>query len=99
VLCTKTRDEWSALLEGSDACFAPVLAMDEAHRHPHAAARHAFVEIDGVAQPAPAPRFDRSVPDTPRAPPEIGAHTREVLAQAGYSADEIAALLVSGVAR
>jgi alpha-methylacyl-CoA racemase len=99
VMRTKTRDEWSALLEGSDACFAPVLAIDEAPRHPHATARRAFVEIDGVAQPAPAPRFDRSVPETPRAAPEIGAHTQEVLAQAGYGADEIAALLASGVAR
>ena len=99
VMRTKSRDEWSALLEGSDACFAPVLSIDEAPRHAHAAARHAFVEIDGVAQPAPAPRFDRSVPATPRAAPEIGAHTQAVLAQAGYSADEIAALLASGVAR
>jgi alpha-methylacyl-CoA racemase len=95
----KTRDEWCAVLEGSDACFAPVLAIDEAPQHAHAAARHAFVEIDGVAQPAPAPRFGRSVPDTPRAAPEIGAHTREVLAQAGYGADEIDALFASGVAR
>jgi alpha-methylacyl-CoA racemase len=99
VMRTKTRDEWCALLEGSDACFAPVLAIDEAPRHAHAAARAAFIDIDGVAQPAPAPRFDRSVPETPRAAPEIGAHTQEVLAQAGYSADEIAALRASGVAR
>jgi len=95
----KTRDEWCALLEGSDACFAPVLAIDEAHLHPHAVARQAFVDVDGLAQPAPAPRFDRSVPGAPRAAPEIGAHTREVLAEAGLAAEEIDALLAAGVAR
>ena len=57
---TRTRDEWCCLLEGSDACFAPVLSMDEAPRHPHNRARHAFIELDGVAQPAPAPRFSRT---------------------------------------
>ena len=57
---TKTRGEWSALLEGTDACFAPVLTLSEAPAHPHLAARGAFVEIDGVVQPAPAPRFSRT---------------------------------------
>ena len=65
---TRTRDEWCAVLEGSDACFAPVLTMEEAARHPHMQARRTYVEIDGVVQPAPAPRFSRSVPETP-APP------------------------------
>ncbi|MBB5373353.1 CaiB/BaiF CoA transferase family protein [Acidocella aromatica] len=62
---TRPRDEWCALFEGSDACVAPVLSLDEAPRHPHNQARGAFVEIDGVIQPAPAPRFSRSVPPTP----------------------------------
>jgi alpha-methylacyl-CoA racemase len=57
---TKTRAEWSALLEGTDACFAPVLPLSEAARHPHNEARAAFVEVDGVRQPAPAPRFSRT---------------------------------------
>jgi alpha-methylacyl-CoA racemase len=95
----KTRDEWSALLEGSDACFAPVLALEEAARHPHAQARAAFIELDGVTQPAPAPRFDRSVPEAPRPAPEIGADTDAVLQRADYGADEIATLRTAGVVR
>lgn len=62
---TRTRREWCALLEGTDACFAPVLSWDEAPEHPHLRARGTFVEVDGVVQPAPAPRFSR----TPLAPP------------------------------
>lgn len=95
----KTRDEWCALLEGTDVCFAPVLAIEEAHLHAHAVARHAFVDVDGLAQPAPAPRFDRSMPGDPRAAPEIGAHTREVLVEAGLSAAEIGRLMADGAAR
>ncbi|MGE4239427.1 CaiB/BaiF CoA transferase family protein [Ramlibacter sp.] len=66
---TRTRDEWCALLEGSDACFAPVLDFDEAPQHPHNRARSTFVTLDGVVQPAPAPRFSR----TPAAHPRAGA--------------------------
>jgi alpha-methylacyl-CoA racemase len=62
----KTRDEWAALLEGTDACVAPVLALDEAPAHPHLRARGTYVESGGVAQPAPAPRFSRT-PGTVRA--------------------------------
>jgi crotonobetainyl-CoA:carnitine CoA-transferase CaiB-like acyl-CoA transferase len=74
----KTRDEWCALLEGSDACFAPVLDCDEAPRHPHLQARRTFVEVDGVVQPAPAPRFSRSTlatptPGEPATPDNAGA--------------------------
>lgn len=71
VFRTRTRDEWCALLEGSDACFAPVLDWDEAPAHPHNAARGTFVEVDGVVQPAPAPRFSRS------APPALSGEPRE----------------------
>ena len=76
---TRTRDEWCALLEGTDACFAPVLDWDEAPRHPHNLARETFVRLDGVVQPAPAPRFDR----TPAAPPRstVTASTDSVLAR------------------
>ena len=95
---SKTRDQWTALLEGTDVCFGPVLTMDEAPHHPHAVARGAFIEVDGVVQPAPAPRFSRSQPVPPRAPVHAGAHTDEVLAQAGFSAAEIAQLRASGAA-
>ena len=99
ILRGKTRDEWCALLEGSDACFAPVLSIAEAPTHAHARARGGFIEIDGVVQPAPAPRFDRSKADAPHAAPAAGAHTDEVLAEAGFTADEIAALHAAGAAR
>jgi alpha-methylacyl-CoA racemase len=69
----RTRDEWCALFEGSDACFAPVLDWDEAPRHPHNVARNSFVTIDGVVQPAPAPRFGRTTAPTPRSRSEIPA--------------------------
>ena len=95
----RTRDAWSALLEGSDACFAPVLSIEEAPRHAHAQARRAFVEVDGVVQPGPAPRFDRSTPEPVRPAPPTGTHTDEVLAEAGFSADEIAALHAAGAAK
>ena len=64
---TRTRDEWTALLEGTDTCFAPVLDFDEATRHPHMKARETYVEVAGELQPAPAPRFSRSTPPTPAA--------------------------------
>lgn len=65
---SRSRDEWCALLEGTDVCFAPVLTLEEAPRHAHMKARNVFIDIDGVAQPAPAPRFSRSVPEQPSPP-------------------------------
>lgn len=93
----KTRDEWCRLMEGSDACFAPVLNFDEAPEHAHAVARRSFVELDGVVQPAPAPRFSRSGEVAPRAAPQVGEHGREVLAEAGYASAAIDALVAQGV--
>jgi alpha-methylacyl-CoA racemase len=98
IISGHARDHWCALLEGSDACFAPVLNLAEAADHPHARERAAFIDIVGVRQPAPAPRFSRSAPSTPTAGPEAGAHTEAVLAEAGFSAAEIAALLAEGSA-
>lgn len=78
---TRSRDEWCALFEGSDACVAPVLSMDEAPEHPHNVARGTFVEIDGRVQPAPAPRFSRDVPARPRSAPRLGEGGAEALAE------------------
>ena len=99
LLKTRTRDDWCARLEGSDACFTPVLDFDEAPRHRHAQARAAFVEVEGGVQPAPAPRFARSAPEAPRPAPHVGEHTRALLAEAGLAEPAIAALLDSGAAR
>ena len=95
----KTRDEWCHILEGSDACFAPVLTLKEAPAHAHAAARGGFIEVGGVTQAAPAPRFSRSTPEAPRPAVEPGANTDAVLAEAGFGAEEIAALRAADVAR
>lgn len=94
----RTRDEWCALLEGTDACFAPVLTIAEAPQHAHAQSRGAFITIDGVVQPAPAPRFDRSTTEEPRPAPQVGQHTEEVLAEAGFTRSEIDALRAPGPA-
>jgi alpha-methylacyl-CoA racemase len=92
----KTRDEWCTLLEGTDACFAPVLSIAEAPHHAHAQSRGGFISIDGVVQPAPAPRFDRSTTGMPRPAPQVGQHTEEVLAEAGFTRSEIDALRALG---
>ena len=90
----RTRDEWCALLEGSDACFAPVLSLAEAPTHPHNAARGAFVELDGVVQPAPAPRFSQTAVTAPEPPKE---DANALLAERGYPPERIAALRAAGV--
>jgi alpha-methylacyl-CoA racemase len=96
VFRSKTRDEWCALMEGSDVCFAPVLSIPEAIVHPHNQARGTFVEVDGVVQPAPAPRFSRSRPEKPSLPDLPGVNTEVAMANWGFSAHEIAALRRSG---
>lgn len=93
---TRTRDEWAALLSGSDACVAPVLDWAEAPEHPHLAARKVFVAPDGVPQPAPAPRFSATPTSVRRPPPQAGEHTDEVLAEAGLDTARIAALRAAG---
>jgi len=97
VFRTRTRDEWCSLLEGSDVCFAPVLTVDEAAKHPHNRARETFTEVGGVLQHAPAPRFDRTPAAAPQPPPLAGSHSRTVLSDAGYADSEIDALLRDGV--
>ncbi|MCX7902416.1 MAG: CoA transferase [Burkholderiaceae bacterium] len=94
---SRTRAQWCELLEGSDACFAPVLSMAEAPRHPHNAARGTFIEMNGYPQPAPAPRFSRTPAGMPKPAPQVGAHTEEVLREAGFEQTQIAALRAAGV--
>lgn len=89
---TKTRDEWCAIMEGSDVCFAPVLSMAEAPEHPHNRARGTFVEVDGAVQPRPAPRFSRTPNEVARPPAVPGQHTDEALADWGFPPEEIAKL-------
>jgi alpha-methylacyl-CoA racemase len=93
---TKTRDEWDVILRGTDACYAPVLTMSEATNDPHMQARRTIVERDGVAQPAPAPRFSRTEPTIERSAPWPGQHTDDALASWGFSGDEITKLRESG---
>ena len=76
---TKTRDEWVAIFEGTDACVTGIPDIEEAPKHPHNVSRGVFIEVEGVPQPAPAPRFSRSKPGIPTPAPEIGAHTSEIL--------------------
>lgn len=92
----KTREEWTELLEGTDVCFAPVLSMAEAPEHPHAKARQAFVNVDGITQPAPAPRFSRTPGGIKNPPPLPGEHTRARLKDWGFDAERIEQLLADG---
>ncbi len=97
VFRSKTRDEWCSIMEGTDVCFAPVLRMSEAAQHPHNVARGTFVELDGVVQPAPAPRFSRTPGAVQRPPAHAGQHTDEVLSEwLGADADEVAKLRAAG---
>jgi alpha-methylacyl-CoA racemase len=89
---TKTRDEWCALMEGSDVCFAPVLTIPEAYRHPHNIARRTFVDVAGVTQPGPSPRFSRTPGEIKRPPPHPGQHTAEALADWGIASEDVAKL-------
>lgn len=96
-LSTRTRDEWAREFEHGDACVAPVLSLREAPAHPHAQARAAFVEVAGVTQAAPAPRFSRSAAAAPRATRSAGSDGEAVLLEAGFTAAEVQALRTSGV--
>jgi alpha-methylacyl-CoA racemase len=95
----RSRDEWCQVMEGTDVCFAPVLALDEAPDHPHMAARGTFTEVAGVRQPAPAPRFSRTSPAISRPPSHPGQHTDEVLAEWGFTPDEVGGLRAAGAVR
>jgi alpha-methylacyl-CoA racemase len=96
---SKTRAEWREILEGSDACFAPVLTMSEAIEHPHVRARDTIVDYEGIEQPAPAPRFSRTHPEIARPAAKPGEHTDEALVDWGFEIDEIAKLRAAGAIR
>jgi alpha-methylacyl-CoA racemase len=96
VFKARTQAEWCAVFEGSDACVAPVLSIVAAQAHPHNVERGAFVAVDGVSQPAPAPRFSRSTPSVRSAPDQPGASTDAALSAWGFSESEISALRAQG---
>jgi crotonobetainyl-CoA:carnitine CoA-transferase CaiB-like acyl-CoA transferase len=91
----KTRQQWCDLLEGTDVCFGPVLNFSEAPQHPHNVARGTFLDIDGVVQPAPAPKFSRSEPAA-GVPPQAGEHSDEILQALGLDPAAIAQLREAG---
>lgn len=93
----RTRDEWERILDSPGCCATPVLSLNEAPRHPHAVARRAFIEVDGVTQPAPAPRFSRSRPAAPSSPALPGDHTHALLREMGLDTEAITELVDSGV--
>lgn len=96
VFKAKTRDEWCEVMEGSDVCFAPVLGLEDAPKHPHNVARGSFIDVAGVTQHAPTPRFSRTPSGTPQAMQAPGTHTRETLLSFGFAASEVDALLEQG---
>jgi alpha-methylacyl-CoA racemase len=96
VIATKTQSEWCALMEATDVCFAPVLDLDEAPKHAHNVARQTFVELAGVTQPAPAPRFSKTPGAIQGPPPAIGAHDQEALRDWGFSEADVSVLKANG---
>ena len=93
VIATRSRDEWATHFARTDACVAPVLDLDEAPVHPHNIARHTFLDLDGVFQPAPAPRYSETLLDRPLAPRREGADGADILGELGYDAGEIVDIL------
>jgi alpha-methylacyl-CoA racemase len=94
---SRSRADWEQVFAGTDACVSAVLSMAEAPSHPHAIARQAFVDVGGIVQPAPAPRFGRSAAGTPAPPPRPGADTDALLAGLGLSPAQVADLRDKGV--
>jgi alpha-methylacyl-CoA racemase len=99
VFARKSRAEWCEIMEGTDVCFAPVLTMGEAAEHPHNVERNTFIDLAGTTQPAPAPRFSRTVPEVSMPPAFAGAHTRDVFGEWGVSADIIESWESSGAVK
>ncbi len=99
VFASKSRDEWCEVMEHTDVCFAPVLTMSEAAEHPHNVERETFIEVGGVVQPAPAPRFSRTENEIASTPAWPGQHTRDVLTAWGVAPERVEALIESGAVR
>lgn len=99
LFATKTRDEWCAIMEMTDVCFAPVLSLEEAPHHPHNVARGTFINVGGAIQPAPAPRYSETVVDVPKPSPRVGADSDAILTDIGFDAERIAAVRASGAVR
>jgi alpha-methylacyl-CoA racemase len=97
VFATKSQAQWCQIMEGTDVCFAPVLTMSEAAKHPHNVARQTFIEVDGVVQPAPAPRFSRTEATVSHGPVAAGENTREVLQSWGV--ENVDNLITRGVVK
>ena len=93
VLATRSRDDWARHFAGTDACVAPVLDLEEAPVHPHNIARRTFLDLDGVFQPAPAPRYSETTLDRPDPPRREGQDGAAILEELGYGADEIGRIL------
>jgi alpha-methylacyl-CoA racemase len=89
IIKSRSRDEWDEVMLGSDVCYAPVLDLSEAPEHPHNVARGSFVEVDGVVQPGPAPKFSRTPGEVQMPPPAPGQHTLEVLTDWGFSSEDV----------
>ena len=96
VFRTRTRDEWTAVFDGTDACVAPVLSPWEAPRHPHNAARGTYVDVGGVVQPGPAPRFSRTPSAVSKPPSHPGADTLVGLLEWGVPEEAVRALRAAG---
>lgn len=97
VILAKTRDEWDAIMLGTDICYAPILSFEEAYAHQHNQDRQTFVEQDGIKQAAPAPRFSRTEPSLPATAVAPGEQTTEILKELGMSNNDITILRVSGI--
>ena len=97
IIASKPCDHWCEKMEHTDICFAPVLSMAEAPEHPHNAARGTFIEVAGVTQPAPAPRYGGTPTDAPTPPPQAGTHSDDLLGRCGYDDEKIADLRKAGV--
>ena len=89
IIKTKNQNEWDLIFKDSDACYAPVLSIDDAHKNPHLVERENFIKINDVLQPSPSPRFSETKSNTPIEAPSIGLNNSDILKDLGYNEDDI----------